>query len=70
MKIILVILFVNWNHTVLEWDDHSGLLDCDRVFDRVVKHKQIENKNGRFTMATFFKGQEVLLYTCRYERIK
>jgi len=54
MKIILVILFVNWNHVVLEWDDKSGLLDCDRVFDRVVKHKQIENKNGRFTMATFF----------------
>ena len=64
MKLILIMLLMNGNVVTFEFYDHQSPYQCDAMFNKLTHQRTVKNYKGRNQIGTFFKNQEVLLYTC------
>lgn len=64
MKLILTILLMNGHVISFDFYDQQSVYQCDKMFDKLTYSKAIRNHKGTKQIGTFFKNQEVLLYTC------
>jgi len=64
MKLILTILLMNGHIITFDFYDENSVYQCDRMFDKLTYSRTIKNDKGKKQIGTFFRNQEVLLYTC------
>ena len=64
MKLVLTILLMNGNIMTFDFYNENSAYQCDRLFDKLTYSRTIKNYKGRKQIGTFFRNQEVLLYTC------
>ena len=64
MKLILTILLINGHIITFDFYDENSVYQCDRMFDKLTYSRQMKNHKGKKQIGTFFRNQEVLLYTC------
>lgn len=64
MKLFLTILFMNGHIITFNFNAENSVYQCDRMFDKLTYQKSVTNYKGTKQIGTFFRDQEVLLYTC------
>ena len=64
MKLVLTILLMNGHFITFDFYDEQSAYQCDRMFNKLTYSKPMKNHKGTKQIGTFFKNQEVLLYTC------
>lgn len=54
------------NGSLVSFDfyDEKSAYQCDRMFDKLTYSRTIKTNKGKKQIGTFFRNQEVLLYTC------
>jgi hypothetical protein len=64
MKLVLTILLMNGHIITFDFYDENSVHQCDRMFSKLTYAKSVKNYKGTKQIGTFFRNQEVLLYTC------
>lgn len=64
MKLVLTILLMNGHIITFDFYDENSVYQCDRMFDKLTYARAVKNYKGKKQIGTFFRNQEVLLYTC------
>lgn len=64
MKLVLTILLMNGSLVSFDFYDEKSAYQCDRMFDKLTYSRTIKTNKGKKQIGTFFRNQEVLLYTC------
>ena len=64
MKLVLTILLMNGHFITFDFYDEQSAYQCDRMFNKLTYSKNVKNYKGTKQIGTFFRNQEVLLYTC------
>ena len=64
MKLVLTILLMNGHFITFDFYDEQSAYLCERMFNKLTYSKSIKNYKGTKQIGTFFRNQEVLLYTC------
>ena len=62
----MVLLIMLMNGTTLEFSkvNSTSFKDCDNEFQKLVYSKSITNYKHKKQQATFYKGNEIFMYTC------
>jgi len=64
MKLVLTILLMNGHFITFDFYDEQSAYQCDRMFNKLTYSRTVKNNKGTKQIGTFFRNQEVLLYTC------
>lgn len=64
MKLVLTILLINGHIITFDFYDENSVYQCDKLFNNLTYSRSVKNYKGTKQIGTFFRNQEVLLYTC------
>lgn len=64
MKLVLTILLMNGHIITFDFYNENSVYQCDRMFDKLTYARTVKNDKNKKQIGTFFRNQEVLLYTC------
>lgn len=64
---VLIIMLMNGNVKHIPINNANLFADCDKQFTKLTYSKTVINNKNKQQQATFYKGSEVLLYSCIWQ---
>ena len=65
---MLIIVLMNGNVINIPVIESKSFDDCDKKFTQITYNKTIKNYKNNKQQATFYKGNEVFMYSCIWEK--
>lgn len=66
--ILLILIMMNGNVINIPIIESNSINDCYKKFNQITYSKTSKNYKGTKQQATFYKGNEVFMYSCIWEK--